>query len=131
MMRLIIAAAALSFVSALAVPAAAAGLPTKVGQCVDTTVKSVEERLEDGATNKPVPGSGSAISFANGGYQVSYEQMPAVDASRAGDPIRLCLASIPKGCPPGDDRGREYKATNLRTHKSWRLPDSEHSCGGA
>ena len=85
-MRLIIAAVALSFVSALAVPAAAAGLPTKVGQCVDTTVKSVEERLEDGATNKPVPGSGSAISFANGGYQVSYEQMPAVDASRAGDP---------------------------------------------
>jgi hypothetical protein len=131
MMRLIIAAVALSFVSALAVPAAAAGLPTKVGQCVDTTVKSVEERLEDGATNKPVPGSGSAISFANGGYQVSYEQMPAVDASRAGDPIRLCLAAIPQGCPPGDNRGRDYKATNLRTHKSWRLPDSEHSCGGA
>jgi hypothetical protein len=131
MMRLIIAAVALSFVSALAVPAAAAGLPTKVGQCVDTTVKSVEERLEDGATNKPVPGSGSAISFANGGYQVSYEQMPAVDASRAGDPIRLCLASIPQNCPPGDNRGREYKTTNLRTHHSWRLPDSEHSCGGA
>jgi hypothetical protein len=131
MMRLIIAAVALSFVSALAVPAAAAGLPTKVGQCVDTTVKSVEERLEDGATNKPVPGSGSAISFANGGYQVSYEQVPAVDSSRAGDPIRLCLAAIPQGCPPGDNRGRDYKATNLRTHKSWRLPDSEHSCGGA
>jgi hypothetical protein len=131
MMRLIIAAAALSFVGAFAVPAAAAGLPTKVGQCVDTTVKGVEERLEDGATNKPVPGSGSAISFANGGYQVSYEQVPAVDSSRAGDPIRLCLAAIPQGCPPGDNRGREYKATNLRTQKSWRLPDSEHSCGGA
>jgi hypothetical protein len=128
-MRLIIATAALSFAGALALPAAAAGVPTKVGQCVDTTVKSVETRLEDG--DKPVPGSGSAISFANGGYQVSYEQMPAVDSSRAGDPIRLCLAAIPQGCPPGDNRGREYKATNLRTQKSWRLPDSEHSCGGA
>jgi hypothetical protein len=130
-MRLIIAAAALTLVGALAVPAAAAGLPTKVGQCVDTTVKSVGNRLEDGATNKPVPGSGSAISFANGGYQVSYDQMPAVDSSRPGDAIRLCLAAIPQGCPPGDNRGREYKTTNLRTHRSWRLLDSEHSCGGA
>jgi hypothetical protein len=111
--------------------ASAAGLPTHIGQCVDTTVKSVENRLEDGVTNKPVPGSGSAISFANGGSQVSYEQIAAVDTSRPGDPVHMCLVSIPKGCPPGDDRGREYKTTNLRTHKSWRLPDSEHSCGGA
>ena len=130
-MRPIIAAAALTLVGALAVPAAAAGLPTKVGQCVDTTIKSVGNRLEDGATNKPMPGSGSAISFANGGYQVSYEQEPAVDSSRPGDPARMCLASIPQNCPPGDNRGREYKTTNLRTHRSWRLPDSEHGCGGA
>jgi hypothetical protein len=114
-----------------AASASAEGLPTHIGQCVDTTVKNVENRLEDGATNKPVPGSGSAISFANGGYQVSYEQIAAVDASRPGDPVRMCLASIPHGCPPGDNRGREYKTMNLRTHKSWRLPDSEHSCGGA
>ena len=129
-MRLI-TAAVLSLAGALALPAAAAGLPTKVGQCVDTTIKGVGNRLEDGATNKPMPGSGSAISFANGGYQVSYEQVPAVDSSRPGDPVRMCLASIPQGCPPGDDRGREYKTTNLRTHRSWNLPDAEHSCGGA
>ena len=129
-MRLI-TAAVLSLAGALVLPAAAAGLPTKVGQCVDTTIKSVGNRLEDGATNKPMPGSGSAISFVNGGYQVSYEQVPAVDSSRPGDPVRMCLASIPQGCPPGDDRGREYKTTNLRTHRSWNLPDAEHSCGGA
>jgi hypothetical protein len=129
-MRLI-TAAVLLLAGALALPAAAAGLPTKVGQCVDTTIKSVGNRLEDGATNKPMPGSGSAISFANGGYQVSYEQVAAVDSSRPGDPVRMCLASIPQGCPPGDDRGREYKTTNLRTHRSWNLPDAEHSCGGA
>jgi hypothetical protein len=130
-MRLIIATIAVSFAVALALPAAAADLPTKVGQCVDTIVKSVGERLEDGATNKPVPGSGSAISFANGGSQVSYEQMPAVDSSRAGDPARMCLTAIPQNCPQGDNRGREYKTTNLRTHRSWSLPDSEHACGGA
>jgi hypothetical protein len=77
------------------------------------------------------PGSGSAIVFANGGYQVSYEQEAAVDRSRPGDPVRICLVSIPKDCPPGDDRGRVYKTTNLRTHGSWTLPDAEHMCGGA
>ncbi len=53
------------------------------------------------------------------------------EALRAGDPVEMCLVSIPRDCPVGDDRGREYRTTNLRTRKSWRLPDSEHSCGGA
>ena len=123
--------AAIVALAALAAPACAAGLPTRVGQCVKTTVKSVETRLVDGSTNQPVAGSGSAISFANGGYQVSYSQLPSVNSSRAGDPVEICLVSLPRDCPPGDDRGREYRTTNLRTHKSWRLPDSEHSCGGA
>ena len=123
--------AALVLAGSASVPALAADLPTRVGQCVQTTVKSVETRLADGATNRPVPGSGSAISFANGGYQVSYEQLRAVDSSHSGDPARMCLVSVPKDCPPGDDRGREYKTTNLRTHRSWNLPDAEHSCGGA
>jgi hypothetical protein len=130
-MRLTIAVAALTFLVSAGASVFAADLPTKVGQCVDTTVKSVGNRLEDGETHKPVLGSGSAIFYANGGYQVSYEQMPAVDSSNPGDPIRLCLVATPRGCPPGDNRGREYIATNLRTHKSWRLPDSEHACGGA
>ncbi len=55
----------------------------------------------------------------------------AVDRSRPGDPVRICLVSIPKHCPPGDNRGRTYKTTNLRTHRAWTLPDSEHMCGGA
>jgi hypothetical protein len=43
----------------------------------------------------------------------------------------LCLTGIPDECPPGDDRGKTYKATNLRTKKSWEAMDSEHMCGGA
>ena len=112
-------------------PALSAPLPTQVGACAMTQVKQVETRLMGGSTDQPVAGSGSAIQFANGGYQVSYEQVRAVDASRPGDPVRMCLVSIPEGCPPGDNRGRSYKTTNLRTHRSWTLPDSEHSCGGA
>ena len=115
----------------LAPPVLAAELPARIGQCSRTTVKQVEERLMDGATNQPTPGSGSAIEFANGGYQVSYEQMPAVDRSRPGDPVTMCLVSVPRDCPPGDDRGRMYKTTNLRTRGSWTLPDAEHQCGGA
>jgi hypothetical protein len=112
-------------------PAQAAHLPKRVGACMETTIKSVETRLMDGSTGKPIPGSGSAVSFTNGGYQVSYDTVPAIEQSRPGDPVRMCLVSIPRGCPKGDTRGRVYSTTNLRTHKSWRLPDSEHSCGGA
>jgi len=111
--------------------ASAAPLPKHVGQCALTKVKSVETRLEDGDTHEPVEGSGSAVSFVNGGYQVSYDTVAAVEHSRAGDRVKLCLVSIPHPCPPGDNRGRQYRTTNLRTHKSWLLPDAEHMCGGA
>jgi hypothetical protein len=127
-MRWMIAVAILTFGNAAH---AAEILPTKVGQCVQTAVRSVETRLVDGATNKPVAGSGSAIAFVNGGYQVSYDQMPNVDSSRPGDPVKMCLVSIPPNCPAGDIRGREYRTTNLRTRHTWRLPDAERACGGA
>lgn len=127
MIRFCAAAAVLGLTSA----ALAAGMPTHVGQCSTTTVTKVETRLAEGASDKPMPGSGSAIEFANGGYQVSYDQLAAVDRSRPGDPVRICLVSLPENCPPGDNRGRMYKTTNLRTRGAWTLPDSEHSCGGA
>jgi hypothetical protein len=78
-----------------------------------------------------MPSSGSAISYVNGGYQVSYDIVRGIQASRPGDRVRLCLISVPKNCPPGDARGRVYRATNLRSGASWTAPDSEHSCGGA
>jgi hypothetical protein len=116
-------AVALMVLTATAV--SAASLPKKVGQCTETAVKSVEYRLEG------APDSGSAISYANGGYQVSYEAVPAIRHSRRGDKIRLCLIELPTDCPPGDNRGKIYRATNLRTGETWELPDSEHACGGA
>jgi hypothetical protein len=112
-------------------PAFAAGMPNPVGKCITTKVLRVETRLMDGSTGQPMPGSGSAIEFGNGGYQVGYDQLPAVDGSRPGDPVKICLVSVPHGCPAGDKRGRTYRTTNLRTHGAWTLSDSEHSCGGA
>jgi hypothetical protein len=109
---------------AAACPARAGDLPVRVGQCVMTAIKEVRTRLD-------TPGSGSAVSFENGGTQVGYETVPAIEHSRPGDRVRMCLVSVPKNCPKGDERGRVYRTTNLRTHQSWTMPDSAHMCGGA
>jgi len=58
-------------------------------------------------------------------------EIPEIHRSQIGDPVRLCLVSTPEDCPPGDDGGKVYSATNLRTGESWEAPDSQHSCGGA
>ena len=104
--------------------ARAEALPAEVGECSETTIEDIGYRLGD-------PDSGSAISYANGGVQVSYDMIPEIHRSRAGDEVKLCLVSVPEDCPPGDDRGKVYSATNLRTGESWKAPDSQHSCGGA
>ena len=131
MIRAVACLAALAVAaSALAAPAMAEPMPKHVGDCAKTKVLRVETRLM-GGDGKPIADSGSAIDFVNGGYQVSYDAVAAIDASRTGDPVEVCLASVPKGCPKGDHRGKIYKTTNLRSHGAWTLPDSEHSCGGA
>ncbi len=111
--------------------ALAGGLPVREGTCVWTKVTRVEQRLQEGEHGPFVAGSGSAIEFANGGYQVSYDEVSAVNGSHKGDRALMCLVVIPRHCPPGDARGRIYTTTNLRTLESWTLPDAEHSCGGA
>ena len=107
-------------------------LPKAVGECVMTTIEKIGDRFGAPIGESPRPDSmGSAVVFANGGYQVSYEWEAALARSRVGDKVRMCLVSIPQDCPPGDDRGRRYTTTNLRTGEAWTLPDSQHMCGGA
>ncbi|HAN63287.1 MAG TPA: hypothetical protein DCQ79_05375, partial [Rhizobiales bacterium] len=81
-----------------------------VGECSETTIEDIGYRLGD-------PDSGSAISYANGGVQVSYDTIPEIHRSRVGDEVKLCLVSVPEDCPPGDDRGKVYSA-NQSPH--WR-----------
>jgi hypothetical protein len=104
---------------------AGAPLPTKVGQCATTSIKDIGMRLDG------VPDSGDSVTYADGGYQVSYDSIAGLKGAKKGDAVKLCLTSLPQNCPKGDDRGKTYKATDLRTHKSWEEADSEHSCGGA
>src|ERR1700743_838527 len=44
-----------------------------------------------------VDDSGDAVTYANGGYQVSYSTIKGLKGSRAGDPVKLCLTEIPDG----------------------------------
>jgi hypothetical protein len=105
--------------------ASAVAAPANAGDCVETTVTLVGPRLEG------MPESGSSVQYANGLAQVSYDVVPGIAHSQAGDAVRLCLVSVPENCPPGDNRGRVYSATNARTSETWSAPDSQHSCGGA
>jgi hypothetical protein len=99
--------------------------PANVGDCLETTVALVGPRLEG------VPDSGSGIVYENGLSQVEYDVIPGIAHSQVGDAVRLCLVSVPENCPPGDNRGRVYAGTNLRTNETWQAPDSQHMCGGA
>ena len=118
-------------VPTLPLPSQAAPPPPRVGKCSNASVAKVMTRLEDGVTGKPILGSGTSIEFTNGIYLVSYDTIPQAESSKPRDLVKLCLISIPKDCPPGDNRGKVYKATNLRTKQTFTLPDSQHSCGGA
>ncbi len=104
-------------------------LPSEVGQCARTTIAEITSRFQADITADP--DDGSAVNFTNGGHQVSYEKVQAIIDSAVGDPVLMCLVSIPQDCPPGDDRGKVYTTTDLRTQDSWTLSDLQHSCGGA
>jgi hypothetical protein len=122
--------AALSACS-LAPTAAIAGdapLPRKVGACATTTIASIGTRFGAG---RPSNSEGTSFELKNMASGVSDGYVADIAESRVGDPVRTCVVSLPEGCPPNDDRGWVYKTTNLRTHRSWTLQDSNHSCGGA
>ena len=104
-------------------------LPNHIGKCAITKIASISTRF--GEELKPEVDGGTAVSFANGGQQISYDYESDVAQSHIGNEVLLCLVSVPKDCPPGDDRGKLYSATNLKTMGSWLLPDAQHSCGGA
>lgn len=111
-------------------PSPPANLPQRIGQCVETQITKITDRFGD---ELKIDGenTGSSVHLANGGFQTSYDKESALLRARVGDRVRMCLASAPQNCPPGDDRGRQYITTNLRTGEAWRLPDSQHGCGGA
>jgi hypothetical protein len=107
-------------------------LPTTVGQCADTTITSITDRFgADLTPSRKGSEKGTFVRFSNSGVQVSLVKERSIVRSQVFDKVNMCLVEIPKGCPDGDNRGRLYKTTNLRTGESWSLPNDIKSCGGA
>jgi hypothetical protein len=107
-------------------------LPAKVGECADTTITSITDRFgADLTPSKKGSDKGTFIRFSNSGVQVSLVKERAIVRSQVFDKVNMCLVDIPKNCPAGDNRGRVYKTTNLRTGESWSLPNDIRSCSGA
>jgi uncharacterized protein len=106
-------------------------MPQKIAQCALTHITSLTTRFGEEALENASPDGGSLVQFANGGAQVSYDREPGLVASRVGDPVAICLMSIPRDCPEGDDRGRDYYGIDLLLKGTWVLSDSQHMCGGA
>ncbi|WP_284419369.1 MULTISPECIES: hypothetical protein [unclassified Bradyrhizobium] len=116
----------------------------KIGACAETTITKISDRGEKPLSptpfklgekldedGEPLMDQGTYVQYQNGAEQIDAEWIAGVAHSKLGDPVRLCTVWKPKKCPPGDDRGRIYKATNLRTKETWQMSESWHSCGGA
>ena len=103
-------------------PASAQTMPAKVGQCVRSRITVISTRLDR------TPGSGSAVNYANGAFQVGYDTVPAIENSRPGDVVLICLVGREQNCPKGYHPASTYTTTNLRTQDSWTLGDSSHGC---
>jgi len=116
----------------------------RVGACAETTITKIADASDNplspvpfksGETldkdGEPMMDQGTYVQYQNGAEQIDAEWNAGVAHSKLGDPVRLCMVWKPKKCPPGDDRGRIYKATNLRTNETWQMSESWHSCGGA
>jgi uncharacterized protein len=105
-------------------------VPRKIGDCAMTHIARLTTRFGAPLAGAS-PDAGTAIGYTNQGWGVSYDLVTGAYDAKVGDPVVMCLVSIPRDCPKGDVRGRVYYALDARTGGTWSLPDSQHSCGGA
>lgn len=103
-------------------------LPKIKGACTPSYFAVISDRF--GEDPKSPDAAGTTALLSNGGFVTTYGSDRMLIKSRAGDPVEMCLKSLPVDCPPNDERGREYTLTNLRTQEHTTLPDAQHECGG-
>lgn len=116
-------------------------LPQKLKACTDLVIDEKTTRFE-GATPGEAGGEVFVIMKHHVGFfVVSVDGLSDKDNAdkymfntkdfAKGDKVKVCLASVPKDCPPGDDRGKGYSITNYKNHKTFSGTPDWHSCGGA
>lgn len=114
-------------------------IPTRIGDCFETQVVDKFFRLwapDDPEMPQEEYGIGKEIvlklpnEFLLYTDQIGDRQLASPDYA-PGNPVQLCLVSIPTDCPPGDDRGKEYSLLDRKTGYQAVHIDSWHLCGGA
>ena len=124
----------------LSAGSAKAHAPTQViGTCRFTTVESKRFRMAPSpgdAGYKPSDsplGKEVLISLTNGigVYAGDGDAFILSNDFAPGHSVKVCLLSVPKNCPPGDQRGKTYSLTDQQTRRSLKGIDSWHLCGGA
>lgn len=99
------------------------------GKCESTLISKVGHRIEGNSEFSRT--SGSAVTFANGAFLVSYSESAVVRGSKVGDPVLLCTVSTQQGCPAGRPPSKTIVMVNLKTSRFWKADTSSHSCDGA
>src|SRR5260221_1083975 len=92
----------------------AATLLTVLGQCGPTTIAKIGNRLQDGVTGRSVAGSGSAVSYANGGKVVAQSEVTGGPQLRPAPPRYLVLLVRPARGPNDGPLGPLSLDVNLR-----------------
>lgn len=113
--------------------------PRTIGGCSLTTVISKRFRMapspgDPGYNPSDSPlGKEVLISLKNGlGLYAGDGDTFILSTDFApGHRVTLCLLSLPKNCPPGDNRGKIYSLTDRQTRRTMKGIDSWHLCGGA
>lgn len=105
-------------------------IPMKHAECSRTRIKSITTRFGEPVSYEN-EGDGTAVEYENGGFVISYSRDVGFFQAKAGQPVVVCLLSVPYDCPAGDDRGRFYYTLNLATRSEWVQADAQHMCGGA
>jgi hypothetical protein len=114
-------------------------LPTQIGDCVETEIVDKFFRLwapDDPDMPQEEYGIGKEVVLKLPNNFFLYtdligDRALASPDYAAGNPVQLCLLSIPTDCPPGDDRGKEYSLLDRKTGYQAVHIDSWHLCGGA
>jgi uncharacterized protein len=74
--------------------------------------------------------SGIALFYSRSGImQKEATLYRGLKGVKINDDVELCVMDVPEYCPVGDERGKTYKATNLRTGEEWVLVGSIKGCG--
>lgn len=99
------------------------------GTCVSTKISKIGHRLEgnDDFSRQ----SGSAVTFANGVFLVSYNESKVVRAANVGDSVLLCPVATQQGCRATSAPTRTVLMMHRKTSNFWKAYTSSHSCDGA